>query len=69
MVLIVTVMGMEVVVMLVEGVIMVMAMKKKQEVMVRVMMIRLVVRINSGPGAQTYSGISLDQENSRRWTQ
>lgn len=53
-------------VMLEEGVIMVMVMMKKQEVMVRVRVIKLMARINSGPGAQTYSDISLDQENSRK---
>lgn len=38
----------------------------KKEVMVRRVMIKLVVNISSGPGAQTCSSISLDQQNTRR---
>lgn len=37
--------------------------------MVSVGVIKLVVRINPGPGAQTYSGIILDQEDSGRQAQ
>ena len=44
----------------------VMMMKK---IVVRMVMIKLVVNASSGPGTQTHSSISLDQENTRRWTQ
>lgn len=52
--------------MLVEGEIMVMVvMLTKKGVTVRVLMVKLTVNISSGPGSQTHSNISLDQENTR----
>lgn len=57
---------MVVVLMLVEGEIMVMVvMLTKKGVTVRVLMVKLTVNISSGPGSQTHSNISLDQENTR----
>lgn len=53
--------------MLVKGVIMVtVVMLIKKGETVRVLMIKLMVNISSGPRSQTYSNISLDQENTRR---
>lgn len=63
--------AMVMVVVMAEGVIVVMVVLivvvvMKKEVMVRRVMIKLVVNISSGPGAQTRSSISLDQQNTRR---
>lgn len=39
-----------------------------KKTVVRMVMIKLVVHVSSGPGTQIHSSISLDQ-NTRRWTQ
>lgn len=58
---------MVVVVMLAEGVMMVMVgMMVKKEVMMKMVMIRLVVSISSGPGSRTHLSSSLYQENTRK---
>lgn len=63
-----------VVVVVVEGmktvmVVMIAAMMMLKKIVVRMVMIKLVVSISSGPGIETHSSISLDQENTRRWSQ